>query len=62
MLTGTTIFTGLIQTSDVTSLIVQFGYVFAGLIVVTIALAPLFLAKGGFRAILSKVQSLIGGK
>lgn len=62
MLTGTTIFTGLIQSSDVTSLITQFGYVFAGIIVVLLLLAPLFLAKAGFKAILAKVSSAVGGK
>jgi hypothetical protein len=62
MLTGSTIFTGLIDSADVTSVITQYGYVIAGIIVVLLVLAPFFLAKGGFGFILSKVSKLVGGK
>jgi hypothetical protein len=60
MLTGSTIFTGLIEASDVTSVITQYGYVIAGLVVITLLLAPLFLAKGGFQWVLSKVSKAVG--
>ena len=61
MLTGTTIFTSLINTGDATALLVQFGYVFGGLIAVMLLLSPIFIAKYGFNFILAKVTSLFGG-
>lgn len=62
MLTGSTIFTGLINTSDVTGIITQYGYVVAGIVIVLIALAPFALAKKGFGFVLSKASSVFGGK
>jgi len=62
MLTGTTILTGLIDVADVTGAIVQYGYIFGGLIVVVLLLAPLFLVKGAFAWVLSKVSHAVGAK
>jgi len=62
MLTGSTILTGLIDSGDVTSAIVQYGYIFGGLIVVILLLSPLFLVKGAFTWILSKVSAAVGAK
>jgi len=62
MLTGTTILTGLISVTDVTGAIVQYGYIFGGLVVVILLLAPLFLVKGAFSWILGKVAHAVGAK
>lgn len=62
MLTWTTLFTGLVSASDVTSLITQVAYVVGGIIVVLIVLAPAFIAKGGFNFVLKKISSVFGGK
>jgi len=60
MLTWTTLFTGLVSSTDVTTLITQTAYVVGGIIVVLIVLAPAFIARGGFNFILSKVSSVFG--
>jgi len=62
MLTWTSIFTGLISSADVTTLITQTAYVIGGIIVVLVVLAPAFIAKSGFSHILHKVSTLFGGK
>jgi len=53
-------FTGLVTSAQVTSLITNIAIVFGGLIAVTLVLSPAFLAKAGFKAITSKIMGLFG--
>lgn len=61
MLTWITIFTGLVSSSDVLTLIGQLALVIGGMIAVLLVLSPVFLAKSGFGFILKKVTSVFGG-
>ncbi len=65
-MTGTTLslsmFTGLFSASDVTGALTNYAIVIGGIIVVTLALSPLFFAKAGLGSILQKIQAAVGAK
>jgi hypothetical protein len=54
-------FTGLVTGAQVTSYITNIAIVFGGIIAIMLVLSPAFLAKGGFKWVSAKVESLFSG-